>query len=131
MKSLILVFALLIGAAGMAQEKKECNQLPYAKVDTKAEVKGELNDIIASTMPASLKEDGTHEAVLKMYVDCFGQVTKLKMEKSNLNDADGKWLWNVIKNTTWQPATAMKKDVTSTVFISVTIVNGQIEATIQ
>jgi len=131
MKTTLVLLTLILGGFSFAQGQKECNQLPYAKVDTKAEAVGDLNGIIASTLPKSLAEDGSHEAVLKMYVDCFGKVTKLKIEKTDLDDANGKWLWNVIYNSEWKPATAMKKDVTSTVFITVKINNGEVEATVQ
>lgn len=131
MKNALFILTIFLGLTGFSQNQAECNQLPYAKVDAKAESVGNLNDVIASSLPSSLAEDGTHETVFKMYVDCFGNAAKIKIEKTNLDDADSKWLWNVMLNSEWTPATAMKKNVTSTIFVTVKITNGVVEATVQ
>ena len=131
MKKVLSVLVLLLGLTSFAQEESTCGQLPYAKVDQKAELTMKLDELIKKDLPSTLREDGEQTAVFKMYVDCHGEVAKYKVERSTMTDADQKWLWKLIGKTTWKAAKLDKNTVTSLVFITVTVTNGQVEVLVQ
>lgn len=131
MKKIVSLLILTIAFTSFSQEETTCGQLPFAKVDQKAELTMKLDELIRKDLPATLREDGEHSAVFKMYVDCHGEVSKYKLERGTMSDADQKWLWKIVGKTTWKPAKLDKKDVTSLVFITVTVTNGQVEVVIQ
>jgi hypothetical protein len=112
-------------------QSDDCGQLPRAKVDKKAEINNNFKELVESEMLSSLKKDGEHQAVIKMYVDCHGEVAKHKYERGNMTDSEQKWIWNLVGKSTWTPAVFEKKDVTSTVYLTIDIVNGQTKFTIQ
>jgi len=126
MKKLALLMICMIAIAGYAQSD-DCGTLPRVKVDKKAELKTNIEKLMNADMPSSLKEDGEHTAVFKAYVDCHGDVPKHRIQSSNMSDDDQNWLWKIIGKSTWHPAVFEKKNVTSTVFVTVTVTNGQIE----
>jgi hypothetical protein len=131
MKKLLSILFLSVAFTSFSQEETTCGQLPFAKVDQKAELTIKLDELIKSDLPESLKEDGEHTAVFKMYVDCHGDVSKYKHERGNMSDTDQKWLWKIVGKTTWKAAKIEKREVTSLVFITVTVTNGQVEVLIQ
>ncbi|OIQ30235.1 MAG: hypothetical protein BM555_05455 [Crocinitomix sp. MedPE-SWsnd] len=126
MKKLALLMICMIAIVGYSQSN-DCGELPRAKVDEKAELKTNIEKLMNADMPSTLKEDGDHTAVFKAYVDCHGDVAKHRLQNSDMSEADQQWLWKIIGKSTWKPAVFEKKDVTSTVFITVTVTNGQIE----
>ena len=131
MKTLFTLLSLFLFVSLNAQDSTVCNQLPYAKVDKKAKVTGELKDWIKDQMPRDLKENGEHQAIFKLIVDCNGKVVKQKYADGNLSTAHQKWLGNLIDKSTWKAAQVKDKQVSSTVFITVTIKKGQVDLEIQ
>lgn len=127
----VILFTFLLGSLSIhAQETKEtCNQLPYAKVEKKAELTMDLEKLIKKEMHASLKEDGSHSGIIKLYVDCHGEVVKHKYDRGDLNEEQQQWLLDLIGKTTWKPAIADKKNVTSVLFLTIDITNGQVKVT--
>ena len=67
MMKYVILFTFLLGSLSIyGQETKEtCNQLPYAKVEKKAELTMDLEKLIKKEMHASLKEDGSHSGIIK------------------------------------------------------------------
>lgn len=131
MKHLILLTFLIGSMSTYAQDAQEtCNQLPYAKVDQKAELTLDLEKLLKKEMHASLKEDGSHSGIIKLYVDCHGEVAKQRYDRGDLNEEQQQWLLNLIGKTTWKPAVADKKKVTSVLFLTVDITNGQAKVTL-
>ena len=132
MKHLILLCFVLGIVTVYSQDKQDvCNQLPYAKVDKVASPSTDLVKTISAEMLSELKKDGAHQAVFKLYVDCHGKVAKSKYESGDLNSSQQEWLMNIVDKSSWKPAVLAKKDVTSTVFVTVDINNGKVSVAIQ
>jgi hypothetical protein len=130
MKKLAILMICLISMVGYAQTD-DCGALPRAKVDKKAIIKGEFAELVESEMLSSLKKDGEHLAVFKLYVDCHGAVSKHRYQSGSMTDSEQKWLWNLVAKSLWTAAVFEKNDVTSTVFLTVKITNGQTEIIVQ
>ena len=112
-------------------EKKQCGQVPMGGVDVKAEVKGDFNKLISSKLDASLSEEGVHQGIYKVYVDCNGDVLKNRFEKGDLDNSQQEWLGSLLQNSKWQAAEIKGKAVTTIVFVTVNITNGKVETIIQ
>lgn len=122
----LLAIALFLGSVNLFAQKETCNQLPYAKVDTKAIAKVDMSKLIEDNMIKSLEKDGSHQATFKTYIDCNGVVTQPKYERGDLDEAEQAWLLKLIAESEWTPATLGDKNVTSTVFMTVFIKNGHV-----
>ncbi|MEX1003323.1 MAG: hypothetical protein WDZ35_14485 [Crocinitomicaceae bacterium] len=133
MKCIIIVLSLFMATVSLSQDQEEntCNQLPYAKVDQSAKVKGDLTKILSADLPSELKEDGEHTAVFKLVVDCNGKLIKKMYTDGNMEGEHQEYVLNTIEKAVWKPAVLGKKEVSSTVFVTVTITNGQVEVEIQ
>lgn len=130
MKFLFSVLILFCGIAVNAQKVPEhCNQLPLAKVDTKAELTNDLADLIQSNVPSNMKK-GNFEASYKYFVDCKGSIDQCAYFKGDLNEEQQAWLTAVMGKATWKAGILEDKYVTSVVFIQVSIVNGKVEITL-
>ena len=132
MKYLLTLALFVFSFSSFSQsEKIECGQIPMGNVDKKAVIKDDFNKKVTTTMDASLREDGSHQAIFKAYVDCNGDVLKSRFEKGDLDDAQQKWLYNLIQDSKWTSAKLDGKAVTTIVFVTIDINNGQVTTSIQ
>jgi len=132
MKYIITLIVFGFSIAGFTQDKKEdCGQLPYAKVDDKAEIKTDLTELIKSDLPKSLKDKGSHQAIFKLMVDCNGELAKHMYQRGDISDEDQQWMSKLIGKSKWKAAKVQDKAVTSTVFITVNITNSDVDVIIQ
>jgi hypothetical protein len=125
MKKILFLLSLVGCLSVFAQKLPEtCNQLPYAKVEQKAEITNDVNRIVESQVPQTMKK-GDFNANYKFYVDCKGVIDKLKYSTGNLNEEQQTWLSNALGKIEWKAAVTENTYVTSVVFVKVSIINGQ------
>ena len=130
MKNLLLLLALSVSVNLLAQKAPEnCNDLPYARVDKKASLKNDVEDQIAKDLSGKLKK-GDFEATFKSFVSCKGEVDKINYQSGNLDDDQQRWLLDILSKSRWTAAVLKDLYVTSTVFISVKIQNGQVTVSV-
>ena len=122
LSALILSFTLV----GFSQDDKlPCNDLPYATPEHKAKYDGDIEKYFSDDLSAEMKK-GTVSGTFRMYVDCYGEVTKAGFQSGEMKDSDQKKMIDLIYKMKWKPAQVKGKDVTSSVFIVLEIVNGQV-----
>jgi len=132
MKYVITLIVFGFSIAGFTQDKKiDCGQLPYAKVDDKAETKTDLTELIKSDLPKSLRGKGSHQAIFKLTVDCNGDLANHLYQRGDFSDEDQDWLFKIIEKSKWKAANVQDKPVSSTVFITVNVTNSDVEVIIQ
>ena len=132
MKYVITLIVFGFSIAGFTQDKKmDCGQLPFAKVDDKAEVSTDLSELIKSDLPKSLKDKGSHQAIFKLMVDCNGELANQFYQRGDFSEEDQQWLSKIIGKSKWRAAKVQDKQVSSTVFITVNITNSDVEVIIQ
>jgi hypothetical protein len=127
----LLIIAVVFGCLTAYGQKvpETCNQLPYAKVDQKAEISNNMNKIVGSEVPETMKK-GEYKASYKFYIDCKGSIDKISYSKGSLDADQQKWLTNVLGKSTWKAGIVDDLFVTSLVFVTVTISNGKAEVAI-
>lgn len=130
MKLMLSTLILCFSHLGFTQEKeKPCGQIPVAKPEVHAKYDGDIKAYFSNALPTDKKE-GTISATFRMYVDCNGKVTKAKLYKGEMPDANQKAILEKIYAMNWTPAQHEGENVTSNVFIVVEITNGKAEITV-
>jgi hypothetical protein len=132
MKILSFFILLLAGHVVLAQpEKTPCSGLPVAVPEVRAVSKtSDLGKYFETRVPEKLKK-GTHAAVYKLIVDCNGTVTQIDYQRGTFSETDQSDYRTQIAELEWKPAQQKSKDVTSTVFVTLEIVNGKFTVIVQ
>jgi len=84
----------------------------------------------SQNLPNELKK-GTHSAVFKLLVDCYGLPSKPMYQSGSLTESNQKYFLDLLLTTKWKPAVDKFADVTTFVFITLEIVNGQVTVVVQ
>lgn len=126
----LLSFFTLTLAWGQS-EPIPCNELPVAVPQTKATCKtSDLQAHFEKQIPDSMKR-GEYNAVYKLFVDCAGTVKSVAYQRGSLSESDQKKMTEILTELSWNPAQDKGKPATSTVFITLEIVNGKCTVTVQ
>jgi len=104
--------------------------LPIAGADKKAAFDGKIEKFFADNLSSDLKK-GTHQAVFKLMVDCYGVVSKSTYQSGTFSESNQKLFLNLFLETKWKPATHQSANVTTFVFVTVDIVNGKVTVVVQ
>jgi predicted Ser/Thr protein kinase len=132
MKIFILFTLLLTGHTMLAQsETPPCTGLPVAVPEMRAVCK--TNDLARyfEVRNAEKLKKGTHSAVYKLTVDCNGTAIYAAFQRGTFSEEDQLNYENQIMELTWNPAQQKSEAVTSTVFITLEIVNGKFTVVVQ
>ncbi|MBD3638304.1 MAG: hypothetical protein HUJ25_13210 [Crocinitomicaceae bacterium] len=126
---LVFTFLLGLGTTFGQKELKTCNQLPYAKVDQKAELTNDMAELIQEDLPEELKK-GAFNVKYKCYVDCKGNLEKIRYQNGNISESNQNWLTSLMGKSEWKPGVTEDTYVTSLVFVAVYFENGQVKVVI-
>jgi hypothetical protein len=121
----ILILFLSLSMIGFSQtEDKKCGQLPHVNPTIKAVCSNDVQSILSENLPVSFKKDSKHESTFKMIIDCFGRIDMVIYKNGNLTKAEQKhFLLQINKLKDWTSGQVDGKDVKTTVYITVDVVN--------
>jgi hypothetical protein len=131
MKTIFTILLIAAAASGFSQTKNKCTQLPFATVDEIAVMKSDLKKEIVNTHPVSFADDKEHTGTYKVVIDCNGKVNSVMYKSGNFNEQERVWMDVQIKGTEWKAAVLDKKDVSSTIFLTVTSLNLIVDVMIE
>ena len=130
MKRILFLCLLMLSCSTFAQKMpEECNEMPYAKVDQKAELTSNTEKQLKVTVPADMKK-GEFNASVKCYVTCEGTLESISYHKGDFSEDQQEWLIDVINDSEWKAAVKEDVYVKSTVFLQVEMKNGQVKLTV-
>lgn len=131
MKLIFSVFVLASTLFSFAQGGDTlCNQLPLTRVEKVASDNGAIVKTLTRNLPSSLKK-GKHSGIFKIIVDCNGVGAEVRFERGDLTSLEQTQLIDWIIPTQWIPAVDKGNQVTSMVFLTVTIEEGKVEVIVQ
>jgi hypothetical protein len=130
MRFILLSFLFVVLGAN-AQEKNKCSQLPFAVVDVKPELKSDLAKNIENGHPVSFGDKEEHKGTFKVVVDCNGSVQSVMYRDGNYSKQEEVYMFSQLKGTEWKPAILKEKEVSATVFVTVTTKELNSEITIE
>lgn len=121
----IFILFLSLSVMGMSQtEDNKCGQLPHVNPTVKPVCSDDIKAILSDNLPSAFKKDGKYESSFKMIVDCNGVIESVIYKKGNLSDIQQKhFLAQIKKLKDWTAGQVEGRDVKTTVYITVDVVN--------
>lgn len=125
-----LLFLVVSVNAQDTTKVRPCNQIPIANVEKKAIYDGKIEKLFLDNLTSDLKK-GTHKAVYKLMVDCYGAVSISTYQSGTFSEASQRLFAELLFKSKWKPAIHKSVNVTSFVFVTVDIVSGKATVVVQ